>query len=48
MVTAGGVLGKVTEMGDSFVHVEIADGVKIKVQRQTIGAVMPKGTFKNA
>ena len=48
VVTAGGVLGKVTEIGDSFVHVEIADGVKIKVQRQTIGAVMPKGTFKNA
>jgi preprotein translocase subunit YajC len=48
VVTAGGVLGKVTELGDSFVHVEIADGVKVKVQRQTIGAVLPKGTFKNA
>ena len=48
VVTAGGVLGKVTDLGDSFVHVEIADGVMIKVQRQTIGAVMPKGTFKNA
>lgn len=48
VVTAGGVLGKVTQLGDSFVHLEIADGVTIKVQRQTIGAVMPKGTFKNA
>jgi preprotein translocase subunit YajC len=48
VVTAGGVLGKVTEVGESFVHVEIADGVKIKVQRQTIGAVVPKGTMKNA
>ncbi len=48
VVTAGGVLGKVTEVGESFVHVEISDGVHIKVQRQTIGAVMPKGTFKNA
>ncbi len=48
VVTAGGVLGKVTEVGESFVHVEISDGVQIKVQRQTIGAVMPKGTFKNA
>ncbi len=48
VVTAGGVLGKVTEVGESFVHVEIADGVQVKVQRQTIGAVMPKGTMKNA
>ena len=48
IVTAGGVLGKVTDVGDSFVHVEIADGVRIKVQRHTIGAVMPKGTMKNA
>uniref|UniRef100_UPI0035B06693 preprotein translocase subunit YajC n=1 Tax=Thauera aminoaromatica TaxID=164330 RepID=UPI0035B06693 len=48
IVTAGGVLGKVTELGDSFVHVEIADGVVIKVQRPTISAVMPKGTFKSA
>ena len=48
VVTAGGVLGKVTDVGESFVHVEIADGVQIKVQRQTIGAVMPKGTMKNA
>ena len=48
VVTAGGVLGKVTEVGESFVHVEIADGVQIKVQRQTIGAVVPKGTLKNA
>jgi preprotein translocase subunit YajC len=48
VVTAGGVLGKVTEVGESFVHVEIADGVQVKVQRHTIGAVMPKGTLKNA
>ncbi|MEO7387172.1 MAG: preprotein translocase subunit YajC [Gammaproteobacteria bacterium] len=48
VVTAGGVLGRVTELGESFVHVEIADGVTIKVQRPTIGAVMPKGTLKNA
>ncbi len=48
VVTAGGVLGKITEVSESFVHVEIADGVQIKVQRQTIGAVMPKGTMKSA
>ena len=48
VATGGGVLGKVTEVGDSFVHIEIADGVKIKVQRHTIASVMPKGTMKNA
>jgi preprotein translocase subunit YajC len=47
IVTAGGVLGKVTEIGEQFVQVEIADGVRIKVQRHTIGGVMPKGTIKN-
>ena len=47
VVTAGGVLGKVSALGEQFVEVEIADGVRIKVQRHTIGAVMPKGTLKS-
>jgi preprotein translocase subunit YajC len=47
VVTGGGVLGKVTEVGEQFVEVEIADGVRIKIQRHTIGAVMPKGTIKS-
>ena len=48
VVTAGGVLGKITEVSDQFVHVEVSDGVVLKVQKHTIGAVMPKGTIKNA
>ncbi|GMW06986.1 MAG: preprotein translocase subunit YajC [Gammaproteobacteria bacterium] len=48
VVTTGGVLGKVTELGEQFVKVEIADGVQIRVQRHTVGALMPKGTIKNA
>ncbi len=48
IVTGGGVLGKVIEVGDSFVQVEIASGVQVKIQRHTIGAVMPKGTMKSA
>lgn len=48
IVTAGGVLGKVISVSDSFVKVEVASGVEIAVQRHTIGAVMPKGTMKNA
>lgn len=48
IVTAGGVLGKVIDLGDQFVTVEVADGVRLKVQRHTIGAVLPKGTMKAA
>ena len=48
VVTAGGVLGKVTEVKEQFVRVEVADGVVLSVQRHTIGAVMPKGTVKSA
>jgi preprotein translocase subunit YajC len=48
VVTGGGLLGRVTEVGDIFVSVEIADGVRIKVQRQQITQLVPKGTFKSA
>jgi len=48
VVTAGGVLGKVTEVGEQFLDVEVAANVTIKVQRHTISAVLPKGTVKSA
>jgi preprotein translocase subunit YajC len=48
VVTSGGILGKVTEAGDQFLTVEIAEGVHVKVQRHTVGAVLPKGSLKNA
>ncbi len=47
VVTGGGVLGRVTELGPEFVTVEVADNVSIRVRRQTIAAVMPKGTMKS-
>jgi preprotein translocase subunit YajC len=46
IVTGGGVLGRITEIGENFLQVEIADGVQIKVQKQAVGSLMPKGTFK--
>jgi preprotein translocase subunit YajC len=46
VVTSGGVLGKVSKMGDTFVGVEIANGVEIQVQRTAVVQVMPKGTLK--
>jgi preprotein translocase subunit YajC len=48
VVTTGGILGKITEVGDSFVTIEIADGVRIKVQKFQVGSLMPKGTLKSA
>jgi preprotein translocase subunit YajC len=48
VVTSGGMLGKVTETGDQFLTVEVAEGVRVKVQRHTVGAILPKGTLKNA
>lgn len=46
VATAGGIIGKVTELGDNFVTVEIASNVLVKVQRSTIAQVLPKGTIK--
>ena len=46
VVTAGGVLGKVTKLGESFLHVEVAGGVELQVQRSAVVQVLPKGTIK--
>jgi len=48
VVTNGGMLGKVTEVGESFVTLEVADGVRVKVQKFQVSALMPKGTLKSA
>ena len=46
VVTSGGVLGRVAKMGDTFIGVEVANGVEIQVQRAAVIQVMPKGTVK--
>jgi len=46
IVTGGGVLGRITEVGENFIQVEIAEGVQVKVQKQAVSSLMPKGTFK--
>lgn len=48
IVTNGGLLGKITDLGDSFVTLELADNVKIKLQRHAVATVMPKGTINSA
>ena len=47
VVTNGGLLGKVTALGDNFIQIEVAEGTEVKVQRQAVAAVMPKGTLKS-
>ena len=44
VVTGGGILGRITDVEESFVSLEIAQGVKIKVQRSSIASLLPKGT----
>ena len=48
VVTAGGILGRVVEVGENFTVVEVSDGVRIKVQKFQITSLMPKGTLKSA
>jgi len=47
VVTNGGLLGRITKVGESFVTVELADNVQIQVQRHAISSIMPKGTIKS-
>lgn len=46
IVTAGGVLGKVSKIGDTFLGLEVANGVEIQIQRSAIVQVLPKGSIK--
>ncbi|HHK74105.1 MAG TPA: preprotein translocase subunit YajC [Rhizobiales bacterium] len=46
VVTNGGVLGRVVDLDENFVVLEVADGIHIQVQRNAIASVLPKGTFK--
>jgi preprotein translocase subunit YajC len=48
VVTSGGILGRVVEVGDNFITLEVADGVQLKVQKGQVAALMPKGTVKAA
>ena len=46
VVTAGGILGRVSTLGDNFIGVELASGVEVQLQRQAVVQVLPKGTMK--
>jgi preprotein translocase subunit YajC len=46
VVTSGGILGRITEVGETFITLEVCEGVRLRVQRSQIGQLMPKGTLK--
>ena len=46
VVTAGGLLGKIAKIGESYVGVELASGVEVQMQRSAVVQVLPKGTIK--
>ncbi|QDL53063.1 preprotein translocase subunit YajC [Rhodoferax aquaticus] len=46
VVTSGGLLGKVSKLGDSHVSLEVANGVDVQIQRAAVVQVLPKGSIK--
>ncbi|MBT9492260.1 MAG: preprotein translocase subunit YajC [Paucibacter sp.] len=46
VVTTGGMLGKITKLGESIISIEVAAGVELQVQRGAVVQVLPKGTVK--
>ena len=47
VVAAGGLVGKIVELNENYATLEIAPGTEIKVQRGSVGMLLPKGTIKN-
>ncbi len=47
VITTGGVVGKITQVGENMIQIEVANGIEIKIQKQAITSVLPKGTIKS-
>jgi len=47
VVTNGGILGKITKVGESFVTIKVSDNVNINVQKHAVSSALPKGTIKS-
>jgi preprotein translocase subunit YajC len=45
IMTSGGVLGKVTRVGEDYISVQVAEGVELKLQKSSVAAALPKGTI---
>ncbi|MBM3342892.1 MAG: preprotein translocase subunit YajC [Betaproteobacteria bacterium] len=47
VVSAGGILGRISKLNENYVSLEVANGVEMQLQRSAIQVVLPKGTIKN-
>ncbi|MCK0746143.1 preprotein translocase subunit YajC [Chromohalobacter nigrandesensis] len=47
IVIGGGLMGRITNVGDDFLSMEIAEGTEVNVQKSSVAAVLPKGTLKS-
>ena len=47
VITAGGLLGRITRLSEGYITLEIANNVEVQVQRPAVSLVLPKGTIKN-
>jgi len=47
VLTSGGILGRITNVSDDYVTVEVSDGVEVSLQKSAIAAALPKGTIKS-
>jgi preprotein translocase subunit YajC len=48
VVTNGGLLGRIARVGDNFIELDVGNEVTVKVQRQAVASLMPKGTIKES
>lgn len=46
IVTNGGMLGRINKIGDNFITIEVAQNMEVKIQKQSVSTVLPKGTMK--
>lgn len=47
IITNGGLLGRVCQVGDNFLLLELAEGMEVKVEKNAVSRVVPKGTMKS-
>jgi preprotein translocase subunit YajC len=47
IVTTGGLVGRVSRLGDNYVSIEVADNVVVQVQKSAVQSVLPKGSIKS-
>ena len=48
VMTAGGILGRITGVSDHYAVVQISESTEIKIQKSSVAQVVPKGTFEEA